>query len=121
MKKEINRYSDSDLAGFKVLIEEKLKRTKSELNYYQEQIFNITKAASEDHDDWSEGVMGTSDLELLNNMIQKQRTILQKLKTALTRIQNKTYGVCEVTGKLIEKQQLLAVPTLTKSLEMVKK
>jgi RNA polymerase-binding transcription factor DksA len=57
-----------------------------------------------------------NDVEMLNNMAIRQRRFIQDLENALIRIQNKVYGVCTVTGELIDKKRLLAVPTTTKSL-----
>jgi RNA polymerase-binding transcription factor DksA len=110
------RYSDSDLAEFKALIEQKLARAKSELNYYHEQILEISETVNGEEEDWSEGAMTMSDLELLHNLSRRQSNFIQALEMALNYIENKSYGVCVVTGKLIDKSRLLAAPTTTKSL-----
>ncbi|MBV6652777.1 MAG: hypothetical protein KI786_03425, partial [Mameliella sp.] len=56
-----------------------------------------------------------NDVEMLNNMAIRQRRYIQDLQNALIRIRNKVYGVCTVTGELIDKKRLMAVPTTTKS------
>jgi RNA polymerase-binding transcription factor DksA len=58
-----------------------------------------------------------SQMELLNEQVLRKRDAVQALQNAMLRIKNKVYGVCSVTGKLIDKQRLLAVPTTTKSVE----
>ena len=115
-KKNVKRYADSELAEFKTLIEQKLERAKRENSYYQEQIFEITERFNEDHSDWTEGAIALSDLELLNDLVQRQRKYIHQLEMALTRILQKTYGICEITGELIDKRRLYATPTTTKSL-----
>lgn len=110
------RYSDQDLAEFKALIEKKLDRAKSELEYCQEQITDITENMDKDNDDWTEGAMAMNDLEMLNGLANRQQKFIIDLEDALRRIQNKTYGICEVTGELIDKRRLMAVPTTKKSL-----
>ena len=57
-----------------------------------------------------------NDVEMLNNMAIRQRRYIKDLENALVRIRNKTYGICIITGELIDKKRLLAVPTTTKSL-----
>ena len=115
---EIVRYSDADLAEFKVIVEKKLEKAKEELEYLQEQILEISENSSDDHGgDWMDDSNINNDIEFLNNMAIRQRKYIQDLENALVRIRNKTYGICMVTGKLIEKRRLLAVPTATKSVE----
>jgi RNA polymerase-binding transcription factor DksA len=115
---EIVRYSDADLAEFKAIVEKKLEKAKEELQYLQEQILEISENSSDDHGgDWMDDSNINNDIEFLNNMAIRQRKYVQELENALVRIRNKTYGVCMVTGKLIDKRRLLAVPTATKSVE----
>lgn len=114
----IVRYSDQDLAEFKALIEKKLEKAREELQYLQEQILEINENTGDEHGgDWMDDSNINNDIEFLNNMAIRQRKYIQDLENALVRIQNKTYGICSVTGKLIEKRRLLAVPTATKSVE----
>lgn len=115
---EIVRYSDTDLAEFKTIVEKKLQKAKEELNYLMEQILEISENSSDDHGgDWMDDSNINNDIEFLNNMAIRQRKYIQDLENALVRINNKTYGICMVTGKLIEKRRLIAVPTATKSVE----
>ncbi len=112
------RYSDTELAEFGAIIEKKLATAKEELDYLQEQILEITANTGDEHGgDWMDDSNINNDMEFLNNMAIRQRKYIQDLENANIRIENRTYGVCTVTGKLIDKRRLLAVPTATKSLE----
>jgi RNA polymerase-binding protein DksA len=113
-----NRYADADLAEFQDVVEKKLEKAKEELGYLQEQILEITENSGDDHGgDWMDDSSTNNDIEFLNNMAIRQRKYIQDLENALVRIKNKTYGICTVTGQLIDKRRLLAVPTATKSVE----
>lgn len=114
---EKTRYSDQELSEFRELIEKKLASAREELKAYQDQI-----KATEDNDDDQkytglEDGTGTVEKEYLNNMAGRQMKFIQNLENAMIRIENKTYGICRKTGKLIEKQRLLAVPHATLSME----
>lgn len=112
------RYSDSELEEFRAIIEKKLTKAQEELQYLQEQILEITENSGDDHGgDWMDDSSTNNDIEFLNNMAIRQRKYIQDLENALIRIRNKTYGICMVTGQLIDKRRLLAVPTATKSVE----
>lgn len=112
------RYSDTDLEEFRELVEKKLETAVQELAYLQEQILEITENSGDDHGgDWMDDSSTNNDIEFLNNMAIRQRKYIQDLENALIRIKNKTYGICIVTGQLIEKRRLIAVPTATKSVE----
>ncbi len=112
------RFSDADLAEFQGIVEKKLEKAKEELGYMQEQILEITENSGDDHGgDWMDDTSTNNDIEFLNNMAIRQRKYIQDMENALVRIKNKTYGVCLVTGQLIDKRRLLAVPTATKSVE----
>ncbi|MEK7257448.1 MAG: TraR/DksA family transcriptional regulator [Bacteroidota bacterium] len=115
------RYSDADLAEFQEIVEQKLEKAKEELSYLQEQILEITENSGDDHGgDWMDDSSTNNDIEFLNNMAIRQRKYIQDLENAVIRIKNKTYGMCLVTGHLIDKRRLLAVPTATKSVEAKK-
>lgn len=117
MENEVVRYSDAELDEFKVLIETKLERASTHLSGLQEQILEITENTSDEHGgDWVDDSSINNDVEMLNNMAIRQRMYIQDLENALVRIKNKTYGICSITGQLIDKRRLLAVPTTTKSL-----
>lgn len=112
------RYSDADLEEFRSLVEKKLDTAREELDYLQEQILEITENSGDDHGgDWMDDSSTNNDIEFLNNMAIRQRKYIQDLENAIVRIKNKTYGICIVTGQLIDKRRLLAVPTATKSVE----
>jgi RNA polymerase-binding transcription factor DksA len=112
------RYSDADLLEFQALVEKKLEKSRKELEYLQSQVLEITENISDEHGgDWMDDSSTNNDVEFLNTMAIRQRQYLRELENALIRIKNKTYGVCAVTGNLIDKRRLLAVPTATKSVE----
>lgn len=117
MTNSVVRYSDAELAEFKALIEKKLQRSREQFDMLQEQILEITENSSDEHGgDWVDDSSINNDVEMLNNMAIRQRMYIRELENALVRIRNKTYGICMVTGELIDKRRLMAVPTTTKSL-----
>lgn len=112
------RYSDADLQEFKVLIEGKLDKAKVELDYLEEQIQDLTESSNDNQSgDWFDDSSLHTDIEMLSNMATRQRQFIDALEAAMVRVKNKTYGICTVTGKLIDKKRLLVVPHATKSLE----
>jgi RNA polymerase-binding transcription factor DksA len=112
------RYSDKELAEFRVIVDEKLQTSRQELNYLQEQIVEMNENNADiQGSDWFDDSSIHSEVELLNNMAIRQRQFIQNLENALVRIENKTYGICTVTGNLIDKKRLLLVPHATKSIE----
>lgn len=118
MSSTVVRYSDVELEEFRLLITDKYEKTKEQLESLQEQILEITENTSDEHGgDWVDDSSINNEVEMLNNMAIRQRMYLKELENALIRIRNKSYGICTITGKLIDKKRLLAVPTTTKSLE----
>jgi RNA polymerase-binding transcription factor DksA len=112
------RYSDAELQEFKALIEKKIERTKEELNYLNDQIEDLNASSADAQSgDWFDDSSRHADIEMLSNMATRQRQFLESLEAAMIRIKNKTYGICSVTGKLIDKKRLMVVPHATKSLE----
>lgn len=112
------RYSDEDLQEFKVLIEEKLTLAQEELNTTQRQIDDLNENGfNQQGGDWYDDSTAHTDLEMLQRMLTRQQRHVQDLKNALLRVQNKTYGICTVTGNLIEKERLRLVPHATKSVD----
>lgn len=118
MSTSVNRYSDEDLQEFKALIESKLAVAKDELNFMRDQILELNENSGDQQGgDWFDDSNIHNELEMLNNMVIRQQQFVRNLENALIRIQNKTYGICSVTGQLIEKKRLLLVPHATKSME----
>lgn len=112
------RYSDPDLLEFKNLIDEKIVKAQEELGYTQQQISELNENGfNQQGGDWYDDTSSHTDLEMLQRMQIRQQKHIADLKNALLRIQNKTYGICTVTGQLIDKQRLKAVPHATKSVD----
>lgn len=116
----IVRYSDSDLAEFRELIQRKLEAAKKELNYLQGLITRKDDMGGDESDNrymtMEDGSL-SMEREQLSQMASRQITFIDHLEKALMRIENKTYGICRVTGKLIDKARLRAVPHATLSIE----
>ena len=117
---EKTRYSEEELREFEVIITQKLEATRVELNFIRETLSrkndngtdftaNSTKLMEDGAD--------VSEKEQLSQMASRQITYIDHLEKAINRIDNKTYGICRVTGKLIDKARLRAVPHATLSLE----
>ncbi|CCY15237.1 rNA polymerase-binding protein DksA [Prevotella sp. CAG:755] len=117
---EKTRYSDEELAEFKQLILEKLERAKHD---YEQMMDVLRNQDGNDVDDTSptykilEEGSATQSKEEITTMAARQQKFIQGLQAALVRIENKTYGICRVTGKLIPKERLRAVPHATLSIE----
>ncbi|HUM47455.1 MAG TPA: TraR/DksA family transcriptional regulator, partial [Chitinophagales bacterium] len=107
------RYSDDELEEFRLLIVDKLDAAKKELKYLQDQINRKGDNGTDDTENkFASADDGSSSMEreYLNQMAARQIMYMDHLDKALVRIQNKTYGICRVTGKLIEKERLKSVP-----------
>ncbi len=116
----IVRYSDNDLNEFRELIQRKLESAKKELSYLQGLITRKDEMGG-DNDDarymtMEDGSM-SMEREQLSQMASRQITFIDHLEKAIMRIENKTYGICRVTGRLIDKARLRAVPHATLSIE----
>jgi len=122
-KPEKNRYSDEELQEFKQLIEEKLERAKKD---YQLLSSTLSHEGSNDTQDTSptfkvlEEGANTLSREHTGRLAQRQLKFISHLEAALVRIENKTYGICRETGRLIPKERLKAVPHATLSIEAKK-
>ncbi len=121
MAQDLNvRYSDKDLAEFKSLIEEKIEKAKSHLNLLRSSYMNDGDNGTDDTSPtfkaFEEGSQ-TMSKEANTQLAIRQEKFIRDLKNALLRIENKTYGVCRVTGKLINKDRLKLVPHATLSIE----
>ncbi|RPE13907.1 TraR/DksA family transcriptional regulator [Chitinophaga lutea] len=116
----IYRYSDPELQEFKEIILKKLEAAKKELVYLQGLITRKDEAGTDDTENKymsMEDGSGSQEREQLNQMASRQIQFIDHLEKALVRIENKTYGICRVTGKLIDKARLKAVPHATLSIE----
>lgn len=126
-KDDRTRYSDGELKEFEVLINEKLDKAKGEYKILKDTL-------SRDNDSGTDATSGgntkvledgaeTAEKENLSQLAARQQKFIANLENALVRIKNGTYGICTVTGKLISKERLIAVPHTTQSIEakMMKK
>ena len=116
----IIRYNDNDLAEFRELIQRKLGSAKKELTYLQGLITRKDDMGGDESDNrymtMEDGSL-SMEREQLSQMASRQITFIDHLEKALMRIENKTYGICRVTGRLIDKARLRAVPHATLSIE----
>ena len=114
------RYSDGELNEFRELIQRKLETAKKELAYLQGLITRKDEMGGDDTDNrymtMEDGSL-SMEREQLSQMASRQITFIDHLEKAMMRIENKTYGICRVTGKLIDKARLRAVPHATLSIE----
>lgn len=113
------RYSDSDLTEFREIINKKLDAAKKELTYLQGLITRRDEGGDMDEARYMTMEDGSVSMEReqLSQMASRQITFIDHLEKAIMRIENKTYGICRVTGKLIDKARLRAVPHATLSIE----
>ena len=120
MAENTERYSDANLEEFKVLISEKIKKAQHDLALIQSAYMNDHNNGTEDTSPqfkaFDEGSAVMSK-ESNSQLAIRQEKFIRDLKNALIRIENKTYGVCRVTGKLINKKRLELVPHATLSIE----
>src|SRR5210317_170663 len=113
------RYSDKDLAEFRAIIEEKIKQAKIDLQLIESTFKNDENNGTDDtaptfkaFEEGSETMSKEANVQLAI----RQEKFIRDLKNALLRIENKTYGVCRVTGRLIQKERLKLVPHATLSI-----
>lgn len=119
----VYRYSDEELLEFKEIITSRLDAARKELNYLQGLITRKDEAGTEDTENRymnMEDGSGAMEREQLAQLASRQIQFMGHLEKALVRIENKTYGICRVTGKLIDKARLRAVPHATLSIEAKK-
>ena len=116
----INRYADKELEEFKVLIEEKIAKAKHDLQLIRSAYMNDGNNGTDDTSPtfkaFEEG-SETMSKEANTQLAIRQEKFIRDLKNALIRIENKTYGVCRVTGKLISPERLKLAPHATLSIE----
>jgi len=117
---EKTRYSDAELQEFKELILDKLRIAKEELNALASSLSSPNANGTDDtagtYKTLEDG-SATLEKESINQLAARQKKFIEQLEAALVRIENKTYGVCRETGKLIQKERLRAVPHTTLSME----
>lgn len=111
----ITRYNDDDLEEFKEIIENKIKRARGQLEYFEQQLQSMADNPDAKVKGLDDGT-GTAESEAISGMALRQQKLLKHLENALIRIQNKTYGICRETGKLIAKERLKVVPHATLSI-----
>lgn len=115
-----NRYSDQELAEFKTLIEEKIVKANEDLELLKSAYMNDGNNGTDDTSPtfkaFEEGSQ-TMSKEANTQLAIRQEKFIRDLRNALIRIENKTYGTCRVTGKLIRKERLVLVPHATLSIE----
>ncbi|MEP7109256.1 MAG: TraR/DksA C4-type zinc finger protein [Ferruginibacter sp.] len=114
------RYSDAELQEFRELIQRKLEAAKKELSYLHGLITRKDEMGGDEGDNrymtMEDGSL-SMEREQLSQMASRQITFIDHLEKAVMRIENKTYGICRITGKLIDKARLRAVPHATLSIE----
>ena len=118
MAEERVRYSDSELAEFKQVILRKLEQAKADYDLLRANISNDndTHDTSPTFKVLEEGA-ATLSKEETGRLVAHQSKFIRNLEMALVRIENKTYGICKTTGKLIPKERLMRVPHATECLE----
>ncbi len=117
---EKTKFSDSELHEFKELISDKLRGAKEELAALSLSLSNPNVNGTDDtagtYKTLEDG-SATLEKEQINQLAARQKKFIENLEAALVRIENKTYGICRETGKLIQKERLRAVPHTTLSME----
>lgn len=120
MTDEVVRFSEADLAEFKEIILKKIDKAQNDLDLiksaYMNDLNNGTDDTSPTFKAFEEG-SETMSKEANSQLAIRQEKFIRDLKNALFRVENKTYGVCKVTGKLISKERLKLVPHATMSIE----
>lgn len=115
------RYSDEELKEFETLIVGKLDKAKEEFRILKETLNRNNDAGTDSTSGGNTKVLEdgaeTAEKENLSQLAARQLKYITNLENALVRIKNRTYGICSVTGKLIPKERLIAVPHTTQSIE----
>ncbi|HUN20445.1 MAG TPA: TraR/DksA C4-type zinc finger protein [Muribaculaceae bacterium] len=116
---EKTRYTDDELQEFKEIILKKLEKAQSDYDLLRSNIINDGNDTSDTSPTFKILEEGASTLgkEEAGRLAQRQLKFIQHLQAALIRIENKTYGICRATGKLIPKERLRAVPHATLSID----
>lgn len=116
---EKTRYTDDELQEFKEIILKKLEKAQSDYDLLRSNIINDGNDTSDTSPTFKILEEGASTLgkEEAGRLAQRQLKFIQHLQAAIIRIENKTYGICRATGKLIPKERLRAVPHATLSID----
>ncbi|HAV53406.1 TraR/DksA family transcriptional regulator [Aequorivita vladivostokensis] len=117
---ERTRYSDAELEEFRAILNEKIKKATEQLELIQSSYKNDSNNGTDDTSPTFKAFDEGSEVmskEANSQLAIRQEKFIRDLKNALVRIENKTYGVCRVTGKLINKERLKLVPHATLSIE----
>ena len=114
------RYSDEELENFRKLIEDKIEKAQADLELLRSAYMNDSNNGTDDTSPtfkaFEEG-SETMSKEANTQLAIRQEKFIRDLKNAMSRIENKTYGICRITGKLINKKRLILVPHATLSIE----
>ncbi len=110
-----NKYSESELKDFDILIDKKLKQAREQLDFYQRQIADIRTSDDAKPKNLDDALVSI-ETERLYNLAGRQKKLIHHLENAKLRIKNRTYGICRVSGQLISKKRLAAVPHATLSI-----
>ena len=110
------RYGEADLAEFRTLIQQKIFKAREDHSFYLNQLTDLS-AGGDNKVKSLDDAVGSSENEYIATVAARLNKHIQHLENALLRINNKVYGVCRATGKLIPKQRLMAVPHATLSIE----
>lgn len=118
-EQEVNRYSDEELEEFRVLIEAKIAEAKKGLEMYLDAYSNAGNDTMDTSPTFKNLEDGNQVLSKEENsrLASRLNKYIQNLEAALVRIENKTYGICRITGKLIPKDRLRSVPHATLSVD----
>lgn len=114
------RYNEEELSEFKTLIQEKIRVAREELILLASSLSSVNTNGTDDTASSGKTLEdGSASLEKesVNQLAARQKKFIDQLEAALVRIENKTYGICRGTGKLIPKERLRAVPHATLSME----
>ena len=112
-----SRYSDEELEEFRDMIDKKLDEARKQLDLLREQLTDLNEMGETSRAGTFEDGASNWQREHINKLASRQQRFIRDLENAMIRVKNKTYGICSVTGKLIDKKRLMVVPHATKSIE----
>lgn len=118
MERPKNYFSDEELREFEELLLQKREKTVAQILEFDKQLRELTENGKDENS--LDNASYESQMDYLVSYRERNEKHLSDIDKALIRIQNKSYGICMITGALIDKDRLLAVPTTTKSIEAKK-